>query len=120
MGEPVPHTSTYALTNATLPYILDVAVRGAAGAAHNDLAAADRDPNLVADDVPHIDHGAVQTYANEVLVAVEKTVVHLRRNDIFHVFTGYRVRHQRAHKQACKSRIAVGEVDIRITFRGAI
>jgi alanine dehydrogenase len=32
----VPHTSTYALTNATLPYILDVAVEGAAGAALTD------------------------------------------------------------------------------------
>lgn len=29
----VPHTSTYALTNATLPYQLDVAVHGALGAA---------------------------------------------------------------------------------------
>ena len=29
----VPHTSTYALTNATLPYQLDVALLGAAGAA---------------------------------------------------------------------------------------
>ena len=29
----VPHTSTYALTNATLPYIQEVAVHGAAGAA---------------------------------------------------------------------------------------
>ena len=29
----VPHTSTYALTNATLPYLLDVAVKGAAVAA---------------------------------------------------------------------------------------
>ena len=28
----VPHTSTYALTNATLPYIVDVASRGARGA----------------------------------------------------------------------------------------
>jgi alanine dehydrogenase len=36
----VPHTSTYALTNATLPYILDVAVNGAAGAARNDPALA--------------------------------------------------------------------------------
>ncbi len=32
----VPHTSTYALTNATLPYILEVAVHGAAGAARRD------------------------------------------------------------------------------------
>jgi alanine dehydrogenase len=36
----VPHTSTYALTNATLPYILDVAVHGAAGAARRDPALA--------------------------------------------------------------------------------
>ena len=36
----VPHTSTYALTNATLPYILDVALLGAAGAARRDKALA--------------------------------------------------------------------------------
>jgi alanine dehydrogenase len=36
----VPHTSTYALTNATLPYILGVAVEGAAGAAVKDHALA--------------------------------------------------------------------------------
>jgi alanine dehydrogenase len=30
----VPYTSTYALTNATLPYVLEVALRGAAGAVH--------------------------------------------------------------------------------------
>ncbi len=36
----VPHTSTYALTNATLPYILDVALKGAAGAALTDPALA--------------------------------------------------------------------------------
>ena len=30
----VPHTSTYALTNATLPYLLDIATRGAPGAVH--------------------------------------------------------------------------------------
>ncbi len=36
----VPHTSTYALTNATLPYILDVAVQGPAGAARSDAALA--------------------------------------------------------------------------------
>ncbi len=34
----VPHTSTYALTNATLPYILSVALRGPAGAAAEDPA----------------------------------------------------------------------------------
>jgi alanine dehydrogenase len=32
----VPHTSTYALTNATLPYILEVALHGAGGAARRD------------------------------------------------------------------------------------
>jgi alanine dehydrogenase len=36
----VPHTSTYALTNATLPYILDVALLGTAGAARRDPALA--------------------------------------------------------------------------------
>lgn len=36
----VPHTSTYALTNATLPFIGDVAVHGAAGAARRDPAIA--------------------------------------------------------------------------------
>ncbi len=36
----VPHTSTYALTNATLPYIQDVAVHGPAGAAARDAAVA--------------------------------------------------------------------------------
>jgi len=36
----VPNTSTYALTNATLPYIQDVAVLGAAGAAAQDPAIA--------------------------------------------------------------------------------
>ncbi len=34
----VPHTSTYALTNATLPYILEVAERGVAGAVTADPA----------------------------------------------------------------------------------
>ena len=34
----VPHTSTYALTNATLPYILEVAERGVAGAVARDPA----------------------------------------------------------------------------------
>ena len=32
----VPHTSTYALTNATLPYVLEVAERGVAGAVAHD------------------------------------------------------------------------------------
>jgi alanine dehydrogenase len=36
----VPHTSTYALTNATLPYVLEVAVHGAGGAARRDPALA--------------------------------------------------------------------------------
>ena len=36
----VPHTSTYALTNATLPYQLEVALHGAAGAARRDAALA--------------------------------------------------------------------------------
>jgi alanine dehydrogenase len=32
----VPHTSTYALTNATLPYQLEVAIHGAAGSCRRD------------------------------------------------------------------------------------
>ena len=36
----VPHTSTYALTNATLPFVLDVAAHGALGAARRDPAIA--------------------------------------------------------------------------------
>src|SRR5215207_2466676 len=36
----VPHTSTYALTNATLPYIQEVALHGAADAARRDPAMA--------------------------------------------------------------------------------
>ncbi|MEO6126292.1 MAG: alanine dehydrogenase [Ilumatobacteraceae bacterium] len=36
----VPHTSTYALTNATLPYQLEVALFGATGAARRDPALA--------------------------------------------------------------------------------
>jgi alanine dehydrogenase len=36
----VPYTSTYALTNATLPYVLDVALSGAAGGARGDPALA--------------------------------------------------------------------------------
>ncbi len=36
----VPHTSTYALTNATLPYIQEVAVHGPAAAAQRDPAMA--------------------------------------------------------------------------------
>jgi alanine dehydrogenase len=34
----VPYTSTYALTNATLPYILEVAMHGARGACEADPA----------------------------------------------------------------------------------
>ena len=34
----VPHTSTHAMTNATLPYVLEVAERGVAGAATRDPA----------------------------------------------------------------------------------
>ncbi len=34
----VPHTSTYALTNATLPYQLEVAIHGAAGGCRRDAA----------------------------------------------------------------------------------
>jgi alanine dehydrogenase len=36
----VPHTSTYALANATLPYQLDVARLGAVGACRHDPALA--------------------------------------------------------------------------------
>ena len=36
----VPHTSTYALTNATLPYLHEVAVHGPAAAARRDPAIA--------------------------------------------------------------------------------
>jgi alanine dehydrogenase len=36
----VPYTSTYALTNATLPYIQEVALHGPAGAAEGDPAIA--------------------------------------------------------------------------------
>jgi alanine dehydrogenase len=36
----VPYTSTYALTNATLPYVLDVALLGATGSAREDPALA--------------------------------------------------------------------------------
>jgi alanine dehydrogenase len=34
----VPHTSTYALTNATLPFQLEVAMHGAVGAARANEA----------------------------------------------------------------------------------
>src|SRR5213079_382510 len=36
----VPHTSTFALTNATLPYVLELATRGVAGAARANAALA--------------------------------------------------------------------------------
>jgi alanine dehydrogenase len=36
----VPHTSTYALTNATLPYLLELASKGLAAAGHDDEALA--------------------------------------------------------------------------------
>ncbi|MGA0787362.1 MAG: alanine dehydrogenase, partial [Ilumatobacteraceae bacterium] len=36
----VPNTSTYALTNATLPYQLQLAIHGARGAAEHDHAMA--------------------------------------------------------------------------------
>lgn len=36
----VPHTSTYALTNATLPYLVDLVMHGAGGAAARDRALA--------------------------------------------------------------------------------
>ena len=46
----VPHTSTYALTNATLPYQLEVAIHGAAGGCRRD---------------PALSHG-LNTYAGQV------------------------------------------------------
>jgi alanine dehydrogenase len=36
----VPHTSTYALTNATLPYVLEVAAKGVVDACQRDPALA--------------------------------------------------------------------------------
>jgi alanine dehydrogenase len=36
----VPHTSTYALTNATLPYALELATKGVSGATERDAALA--------------------------------------------------------------------------------
>jgi alanine dehydrogenase len=54
----VPHTSTYALTNATLPYILELAVGGPAGAARRDAALA-RGFNTVAG---HVTNGAVADF----------------------------------------------------------
>lgn len=51
----VPHTSTYALTNATLPYLLEVASLGAAVAASRDASLA-RGVNVVAG---HVTNAAV-------------------------------------------------------------
>jgi alanine dehydrogenase len=36
----VPRTSTFALTNATLPYVLELAAKGAAGAVRDNAALA--------------------------------------------------------------------------------
>jgi alanine dehydrogenase len=60
----VPHTSTYALTNATLPYILDVALLGAAGAARRDKALA----LGVNTANGHITNGPVAEFLGESLV----------------------------------------------------
>ena len=49
----VPHTSTYALTNATLPYQLEVALHGAGGAARRDAALA-HGVNTVAGQVTNV------------------------------------------------------------------
>jgi alanine dehydrogenase len=48
----VPHTSTYALTNATLPYLVDLAVHGVADACATDPALA-LGVNVVAGEVTH-------------------------------------------------------------------
>jgi alanine dehydrogenase len=48
----VPHTSTYALTNATLPYLADLAVHGVSGACGADPALA-LGVNVVAGGVTH-------------------------------------------------------------------
>jgi alanine dehydrogenase len=60
----VPHTSTYALTNATLPYVLDIAVGGAAAAAQRDAALA-LGVNTVGG---HITNGPVAEYLGVELV----------------------------------------------------
>ena len=60
----VPHTSTYALTNATLPYILDVALLGAAGGARRDKALA----LGVNTANGHITNGPVAEFLGEPLV----------------------------------------------------
>jgi len=48
----VPHTSTYALTNATMAYALEIADRGWQGAARQDPCLA-RGVNVVAGEVTH-------------------------------------------------------------------
>jgi alanine dehydrogenase len=48
----VPRTSTYALTNATLPYVIAVANNGYARAARDDRALA-RGINIIGDKVVH-------------------------------------------------------------------
>ena len=60
----VPHTSTYALTNATLPYILDVALLGAAGASRRDKALA----SGVNTANGHVTNGPVAEFLGEHLV----------------------------------------------------
>src|SRR6188768_3302371 len=60
----VPNTSTYALTNATLPYIYDVALLGAAGAARRDKALA----LGVNTANGHITNGPVAEFLGESLV----------------------------------------------------
>jgi alanine dehydrogenase len=60
----VPHTSTYALTNATLPYILDVALLGAAGGARRDKALA----LGVNTANGHVTNGPVAEFLGEALV----------------------------------------------------
>jgi alanine dehydrogenase len=60
----VPHTSTYALTNATLPYILEVAVHGAAGASRRDAALA-QGINTVSG---HVTNGPVAQFLGVAMV----------------------------------------------------
>ena len=48
----VPHTSTYALTNATMAYVLEIADRGWRAAAMRDLALA-KGMNLVEGQLTH-------------------------------------------------------------------
>jgi alanine dehydrogenase len=63
----VPHTSTYALTNATLPYALELATRGVATAAQSDAALA-AGVNTVAGNVTN---GAVAEALGRPLVALD-------------------------------------------------